>query len=110
MAKKNKPYLDNEGRALPYPFLINFILWLVGGSQTVRLKFWSRKPRHIAEKTLRDILTISRDTVYGKEHHFERILSATTAEDFFRLYRLIIILAVCDKEKNKENNPHGRRR
>ena len=90
MAKKNKPYLDNEGRALPYPFLINFILWLVGGSQTVRLKFWSRKPRHIAEKTLRDILTISRDTVYGKEHHFERILSATTAEDFFRLYRLYV--------------------
>ena len=90
MAKKIKPYLDNEGRALPYPFLINFILWLVGGSQTVRLKFWSRKPRHIAEKTLRDILTISRDTVYGKEHHFDRILSATTAEDFFRLYRLYV--------------------
>ena len=90
MAKKIKPYLDNEGKALPYPFLINFILWLVGGGQTVRLWFWSRKPRHIAEKTLRDILTISRDTVYGKEHHFDRILSATTAEDFFRLYRLYV--------------------
>lgn len=90
MAKKIKPYLDNEGNALPYPFLINFILWLVGGSQTVRLWFWSRKPRHIAEKTLRDILTISRDTVYGREHHFDRILSATTAEDFFRLYRLYV--------------------
>ena len=90
MAKKIKPYLDNEGKALPYPFLINFILWLVGGGQTARLWFWSRKPRHIAEKTLRDILTISRDTVYGREHHFERILSATNAEDFFRLYRLYV--------------------
>ena len=85
-----KPYLDQEGRALPYPFLINLMLMIVGGLQTLRLRFWSRKPRHTAEKTLRDILTISRDTVYGKEHHFERILSATTAEDLFRLYRLYV--------------------
>ncbi len=87
---KTKPYLDDEGKALPYPWLINFMLMLVGGSQTLRLRFWSRKPRHTAEKTLRDILTISRDTVYGKEHHFDRILSATSAEDLFRLYRLYV--------------------
>ncbi len=87
---KTKPYLDEEGNALPYPWLINFMLMLVGGSQTLRLRFWSRKPRHTAEKTLRDILTISRDTVYGKEHHFDRILSATSAEDLFRLYRLYV--------------------
>ena len=85
-----KPYLDQEGRALPYPWLINTMLMLVGGTQTLRLRFWSRKPRHAAEKTLRDILTISRDTVYGKEHHFDRILSATSAEDLFRLYRLYV--------------------
>ena len=90
MSRKIKPYLDNEGRALPYPWLINTMLCIVGGMQTVRLRFWSRKPRHTAEKTLRDILTISRDTVYGKEHHFDRILSATTAEDLFRLYRLYV--------------------
>lgn len=87
---KTKPYLDEEGNALPYPWLINCMLMLVGGSQTLRLRFWSRKPRHTAEKTLRDILTISRDTVYGKEHHFDRILSATSAEDLFRLYRLYV--------------------
>ena len=87
---KTKPYLDEEGNALPYPWLINFMLMLVGGSQTLRLRFWSRKPRHTAEKTLRDILTISSDTVYGKEHHFDRILSATSAEDLFRLYRLYV--------------------
>ena len=83
----SKPYLDNNGKALPYPWLINTVLWLVGGSQTVRLRFWSRHPRHAAEKTLRDILNISRDTVYGREHHFDIILSATNAEDLFRLYR-----------------------
>ena len=75
MAKKRKPYLDNEGKALPYPFLINLILRLVGGSQTLRLRFWSRKPRHIAEKTLRDILTISRDTVYGRDDRFVKVSS-----------------------------------
>ena len=90
MAKKVKPYLDQEGRALPYPWLINLMLMIVGGLETIRLRFWSRKPRHIAEKTLRDILAISRDTVYGKEHHFDRILSATNAEDLFRLYRLYV--------------------
>lgn len=90
MAKKIKPYLDQEGRALPYPWIINIMLMLVGGAQTLRLRFWSRKPRHTAEKTLRDILTISRNTVYGKEHHFDRILSATSAEDLFRLYRLYV--------------------
>ena len=63
MNKRIKPYLDQQGRALPYPWLINTMLMLVGGSQTIRLRFWSRKPRHAAEKTLRDILTRSRDTV-----------------------------------------------
>ncbi len=84
---KNKPYTDNNGKSLPYPRLINFALWLAGGSQTERLKFWSRHPRHAAERTLRDILNLSRDTVYGREHHFDIILAATNAEDFFRLYR-----------------------
>lgn len=82
-----KTYIDSTGKSLPYPWLINFALFLVGGSQTVRLKFWSRHPRHAAEKTLRDILTISRDTVYGREHHFDIILQATNDEDLFRLYR-----------------------
>lgn len=85
--KKKKTYLDNQGKALPYPWLINTALWLVGGSQRLKLNFWSRHPKHAAERTLRDILTISRNTVYGKEHHFDRILSATNADDLFRLYR-----------------------
>lgn len=84
---KKKTYLDDQGRALPYPWLINTALCLVGGSQRLRLNYWNKHPKHAAERTLRDILTISRDTVYGKEHHFDRILSATNADDLFRLYR-----------------------
>ena len=81
---------SRPGEELPYPYLINAVLALLGGSQTLRLRFWSRHPRHTAEKTLRDILTLSRDTVYGKEHHFDVILSATTADDLFRLYQLYV--------------------
>ena len=47
---RQKTYVDQEGRALPYPWTINNMLALVGGSQTIRLKIWSRKPKHAAEK------------------------------------------------------------
>ncbi|MCQ2335430.1 MAG: GH3 auxin-responsive promoter family protein [Paludibacteraceae bacterium] len=85
--KGKKVYIDADGNSLPYPALINTVLMLAGGIETLRLRFWSRKPRHAAEKTLRDILTVSKDTVYGKEHHFDVILSATSADSLFRLYR-----------------------
>ena len=85
-----KPYLDNEGRALPYPYLINGALMVMGGLQRLRLNRWSKQPLHAAEKTLRDILTLSKDTVYGREHHFDIILSATSAKELFRLYRFYV--------------------
>lgn len=110
--KKKKTYLDNQGKALPYPWLINTALWLVGGSQRLKLNFWSRHPKHAAERTLRDILTISRNTVYGKEHHFDRILSATNADDLFRLYRQYVpvndsfetLRPYVERHKNGEEN------
>lgn len=110
--QKIKPYLDNKGKALPYPWLINTVLFLVGGSQTLRLKYWSRYPRHAAESTLRDILAISRDTVYGQEHHFDIILSASNAEDLFRLYRQYVpvnesfetLRPYVERHKNGEEN------
>ena len=109
---KTKTYIDNQGRALPYPWLINIALWLVGGSQRMRLNYWSRHPKHAAERTLRDILIISRDTVYGKEHHFDRILSATNADDLFRLYRQYVpvndsfetLRPYVERHKNGETN------
>lgn len=85
-----KTYIDNQGNALPYPWLINTALCIVGGYQRLRLNFWSKHPKHAAEQTLRDILMLSRDTVYGREHHFDRILSATNADDLFRLYRQFV--------------------
>ena len=107
-----KPYIDATGKALPCPYLINTMLCLVGGSQTIRLNFWSKHPRHAAEKTLRDILNISRDTVYGREHHFDVILSATNADDLFRLYRKYVpvndsfetLRPYVERHKNGEEN------
>ena len=112
MRKKSKTYLDQQGKALSYPWLINTMLMLVGGIQTARLRFWSRNPRYAAERTLRDILTISKDTVYGKEHHFDRILSATSTESFFRLYQSFVpvndsfetLRPYVERHKNGEEN------
>ena len=87
MADKKHVYEDNEGRALPYPLLINTMLWLVGGAQTLRLKMHSRHPRHSAEATLRKILMLAKNTEYGREHHFDTILHATSTKDFFLLYQ-----------------------
>ena len=109
---KKKTYVDNNGNALPYPWLINTALCLVGGSQRLRLNFWNKHPKHAAEHTLRDILTISKDTVYGKEHHFDRILSATSAEDLFRLYQQYVpvndsfetLRPYVERHKNGEEN------
>lgn len=86
MARKHV-YEDQDGKPLPYPLIINTMLWLVGGSQTLRLKMHSRHPRHSAESTLRKILSLAKDTVYGKEHHFDTILHATSTDDFFLLYQ-----------------------
>lgn len=112
MRKKSKTYLDQYGKALPFPWLINIMLMLIGGVQTARLRFWSRNPKYAAERTLRDILSISKDTVYGKEHHFDRILSATTTESFFRLYQSFVpvndsfetLRPYVERHKNGEKN------
>ena len=109
---KNKPYLDNNGNALPFPWLINTALLLVGGSQRLRLNYWSKHPKHAAAQTLRNILAISRDTVYGKEHRFDVILSATNTEDLFRLYRQYVpvndsfepLRPYVERHKNGEEN------
>ncbi len=88
--KQTPTYEDNQGNKLPYPWLINAMLWLVGGSQTLRLKVKSRHPRQAAENTLRHILYLAKDTVYGKEHHFDTILHATSTSDFFLLYQQFV--------------------
>lgn len=71
---------------LPFPFIINTMLLFAGGIEELKLKRAVRDPRATSAKTLRDILTISRDTVYGKEHNFREILQARTPEELFRRY------------------------
>lgn len=96
---------------LIYPFLINNLLRILGEKERRRLKFACRHPRHTSEATLRDILSISKDTVYGKEHHFEEILAATRTVDFLRLYRSFVpandyeaLRPYVERHKNGEEN------
>lgn len=77
-------------RCLHFPLLINLALWIKGGLQTRRLLRESRRPRLASEHTLRDILSISKDTVFGKEHHFDEILSASTDSELFAMYQHLV--------------------
>ena len=77
-------------RKLRYPLIINSLLSIAGGIQTLRLKLASGRPRLAAENTLRDILKISQNTFYGRTHHFEHILSAPTSEELFSLYQHLV--------------------
>ena len=69
------------------PFVPNTLLDIAGGLLYRKLKKVSKDPRKASEKTLRQILTYAKDSVYGKEHHFADILKATTDEELYRLYR-----------------------
>lgn len=96
-------------RHLHYPLLLNLALLFKGGTQTTRLNHASQHPRLASENTLRDILSISKDTVYGKEHNFEEILSASTATELFALYRHMVpendyeaLRGYVDRHKNGE--------
>ena len=77
-------------RWLKYPLLINLALLFKGGIQTIRLRRASQRPRLASENTLRDILSISKDTVYGREHNFEEILSAPKDSELFALYQHLV--------------------
>ena len=68
--------------------------WLIRLALTVigkkGLKELTRASKHGAKssvETLRRILAVSKDTVYGREHHFEEILGAQTPEELFSRYQ-----------------------
>lgn len=65
----------------------NVALTWAGGIELFKLKRACRKPRKSAESTLRKILAYAKDTVYGKEHNFEKILQAKSDFELFRLYQ-----------------------
>lgn len=68
-------------------FIPNFLLTCAGEMELLKLKAVSRNPKKSQEKTLRHILTYAKDTVYGKEHHFDEILQAKTADELFEKYK-----------------------
>lgn len=77
-------------KRLHFPLLINLALWIKGGLQTRRLLREARRPRLASEHTLRDILSISKDTVFGKEHHFDEILAASTDSELFAMHQHLV--------------------
>lgn len=68
-------------------FVPDFLLGIAGGIQYWKLKCASRNPRKSQGKTLRAILTYSKDSVYGKEHDFAWVLEAKNDEELFARYR-----------------------
>lgn len=72
---------------LTCPFVPNFLLGVAGGIQHLRFISASKNPQKAQEKTLREILSISKDTEYGKTHHFADILKAKDARELYALYQ-----------------------
>lgn len=65
----------------------NFLLGMAGGLQYISLKKASKQPRKYQENTLRGILNYAKDTVYGKEHHFDEILEAKDDVELYKRYQ-----------------------
>lgn len=93
------------------PFIPNFLLGIAGGIQYLRLKSASANPSKTSEKTLRAILEYAQDTEYGRQHHFEEILKAPTAEELYKRYQANVkpndyedLRAYVEKHKHGEEN------
>ena len=78
-------YLEPKQMSLPYQ-LINLGLRLMSLLPRISLDIASRNPKRASERTLRRILALSGNTVFGREHHFNSIRKARKAEQLFRLY------------------------
>ena len=70
---------------IPYQ-LINFGLRCLYFIPRIELSLASRFPEQASARTLRRILRLSANTVYGREHHFASICKARKPEQLFRLY------------------------
>jgi len=98
-------------KRLHYPLIINLLLLIAGGIQTVRLRLASRRPRLASENTLRKILNISKNSDYGREHHFRQILAAPNSDEFFSLFQHLVpdndfeaLRPYVERHKNGERN------
>ncbi|MCL2130013.1 MAG: GH3 auxin-responsive promoter family protein, partial [Treponema sp.] len=68
-------------------WLIRLALTIVGKKLLRELTKASKDGKKASADCLRRILTASKDTVYGKEHHFDEILAADTQDELFSRYR-----------------------
>ncbi|MDR2101953.1 MAG: GH3 auxin-responsive promoter family protein [Treponema sp.] len=71
-------------------WFIRFALTMVGKKGIGELKRASKDALGAQEKTLRSIIAEAKDTVYGREHHFEDILKAGSPEALFERYRELV--------------------
>jgi hypothetical protein len=68
-------------------WLIRFALSAIAKKGLKEMDKASKNGKKAQEEILRRILIYAKDTVYGKEHHFDEILQAPTAEELFNRYR-----------------------
>lgn len=66
--------------------ITNFAMRLIALPVRLSLIYASKHPKQSSEKTLRKILKVNANTVYGREHHFSKILWARNADQLFRLF------------------------
>ena len=64
-------------------WLIRLALTIVGKKCLKEMTKASKDGKKAQDVVLRHILTSAKDTVYGKEHHFDDILKAQTPEELF---------------------------
>ena len=90
---------------------IRLLLSLVGNKMMKRMTKASKNGKKSSADCLRSILATSKDSVYGKEHHFEEILGAKTDDELFALYQKYVkindyesLSPYIERHKNGEPN------
>ncbi|HCC37887.1 MAG TPA: auxin-responsive protein [Treponema sp.] len=68
-------------------WLIRLALTIAGKKGLRELRKASKNGKKAQSDVLRRMLDNAKDTVFGKEHHFEEILKAKTPEELFDLYQ-----------------------
>ena len=66
---------------------IRLLLTIVGKKCLNEMTKASKDGKKASAECLRSTLVMSKDTVYGKEHHFDEILAAKTDDELFQLYQ-----------------------
>ena len=68
-------------------WLIRVALTIIGKKILGEMRKASKNGKKSSADCLRHILEVSKDSVYGKEHHFDEILAAQTDDELFSRYQ-----------------------